>query len=260
MNNFSDIEIIGLSISALITVLIVTLVFMFIYIKKKISTVNSKINKSHNLLDKKIDSTYDTEKENLLKKLNEEINSQKDSFNEHIKESFQKVGDDVIFEFCVDKELGKSEFISLKTAVENQKDKYSGLLNMVLSKHALENVEFRELLDNFKKLNETYDSYTQEIDKKITEINSVIDINANNSQKGQDIAIDFENRIKILEELAFNEVLDDSGSDEYSFIGELDEDSSDGFSGAEMNDIKSNLQLPSKPKKDKSISDRYRNI
>jgi uncharacterized protein YoxC len=258
MNNFSDIEII---ISALIALLVITLIFMFIYIKNKIFSVSSRINKSHNILDKKINTIYDTEKENLLKQFNEEINSKKDSFDKHVKESFQKVGDDIIFEFCVDKELGKSEFISLKTAVENQKDKYSGLLNMVLSKHALENVEFRKLLDDFRELNETYDSYTQEINTKITEINEVIDINSNNSQRGQELAKDFENRITTLEDLTFNEVIDDGIDDEYSFVGSIEsETSSGGIGDAEMQDIKSNLQLPPKPKKDNSIASRYRNM
>lgn len=207
-----------------------------------------------------INSSLTSQKEKLLKELNTQIKNEKKLFVDNIKTSIDNFANNKTFEFVIDEQLHKSEFLNLKDIISEKKDKYAYYFSMLMMKDSNENKELRGLVDKFKKLNETYESNLNEVNEKIKSINEVIDINSNNSKEGRKLAKNFEERISTLEDLTFNSVVDDSGSDDYSFIGSLEEDSSSTFGGAEMNDIKSTFQTPPKPKKDNSIANRYRNM
>jgi exonuclease VII large subunit len=206
-----------------------------------------------------INSSLLTQKEKLIKELNTQIKNEKKLFVDNMKTSIDNFANNKTFEFVIDENLHKSEFLNLKDIIYEKKDKYAYYFSMLMTKESKENKELKNLVEDFKKLNEEYKSSLEKVNLKIKSINEVIDINSNNSKEGRRLAKNFEERITTLEDLTFNSVLDDS-SDENSFIGELYEDSTGGFSGAEMNDIKSNLQIPLKPKKDNSIASRYRNM
>ena len=206
-----------------------------------------------------INSSLTSQKEKLLKELNTQIKNEKKLFVDNIKTSIDNFANNKTFEFVIDEQLHKSEFLNLKDVIFQKKDKYAYYFSMLMHKESKDNKELKELVNDFKKLNEEYKSSLEKVNMKIKSINEVIDINSNNSKRGKEIAKNFEERITTLEDLTFNAVVDDS-SDDYSFIGELDEDSSGGYGGAEMQDIKSTLQIPPKPKKDNSIASRYRNM
>ena len=209
-----------------------------------------------------INSSLLTQKEKLIKELNTQIKNEKKLFVDNIKASIDNFANNKTFEFVIDEQLHKSEFLNLNDLISEKKDKYAYYFSMLMTKESKENKELKELVNDFKKLNEEYKSSLEKVNLKIKSINEVIDINSNNSKEGRKLAKDFETRISNLEELTFNPVVDDSGrSDDYSFIGSLDsETSSGGFGSAEMNDIKSTLQTSPKPKKDNSIASRYRNM
>ena len=206
-----------------------------------------------------INSSLLTQKEKLIKELNTQIKNEKKLFVDNMKTSIDNFANNKTFEFVIDENLHKSEFLNLKDIIYEKKDKYAYYFSMLMMKDSNENKELRTLVNNFKKLNEEYKSSLEKVNEKINSINQVIDINSNNSKRGKEIAKNFEERITTLEDLTFNSVVDDS-NDDYSFIGELDEDSSSGLGGAEKQDIKSTFQMPPKPKKDNSIANRYRNM
>jgi exonuclease VII large subunit len=220
----------------------------------------NKLKKYNQNLKSTINSSLTSQKEKLLKEMNTHIQNEKKVFVDNIKTSIDNFANNKTFEFVIDEQLHKSEFLNLKNIIDEKKDKYAYYFSMLMNKESKDNKELKQLVNDFKKLNEEYKSSLEKVNLKIKSINEVIDINSNNSKEGRKLAKDFETRISNLEELTFNAVVDDSGSDDYSFVGELDEDSSSGYGGAEVQDIKSNLQLPPKPKKDTSIANRYRNM
>ena len=207
-----------------------------------------------------INSSLLTQKEKLIKELNTQIKNEKKLFVDNIKNSIDNFANNKTFEFVIDEQLHKSEFVNLKNIINEKVDKYGYFFNVLLHKESEDNKKLKDLVNDFKKLNEEYKSSLSKVNEKIKSINEVIDINSNNSKKGRQMAVDFDKRISTLEDLTFNAVVDDSGADDYSFIGSVDESSSGEFDSAEMKDIKSTLQIPPKPKKDTSIANRYRNI
>lgn len=233
----------------------------FLKYKEKTLKIIQDLKKENISLKSNISKTLHHQKEHFKNDIQKHIQNEKKLFVDNMKTSIDNFANNKTFEFVIDENLHKSEFINLKDIISEKKDKYAYYFSMLMHKESKENKELKELVEDFKRLNEDYKSSLEKVNLKIKSINEVIDINSNNSKEGKKLAKNFEERITTLEDLTFNSVLDDSGSDEYSFIGSLDdENSSGGFSGAEMNDIKSNLQLPPKPKKDNSIANRYKNM
>lgn len=147
--------------------------------------------------------------------------------------------------------------MNLKNIINEKVDKYGYFFNVLLHKESEDNKKLKDLVQDFKRLNQEYKSSLEKVNVKINSINSIIDINSNNSKKGKRLAKNFEERISTLESLSFEAILDDS-NDDLSFIGSEDDESSSGtYGGAEIQDLKSTLAMPPKPKKESSVLSRY---